>query len=77
MRNGISVNRIKGFKGELVLFNFKDFDIVVGCFLDYMYGVLLGVIKFLLYKWLFLIESKKFYFVGKSLKIILKRMIGI
>lgn len=77
MRNGTSANRIKGFKGESALLNLKDFDIVAGCPPDYMHGALLGVTKSLLHKWLSPTESKKPYFVGKSLKTISKRMIGI
>lgn len=40
------------------------FDIVLGMVFDYMYGCLLGIIKIFLYKWFFLINYKKDFFIG-------------
>ena len=67
-------HRIKGICGISRVEQFPIFDCVIGMVPDYMHGVLLGVTKSLLYKWLSSTHSSKPYFIGKQVKEISKRL---
>lgn len=69
--------RINGICGSSGLQNWPLFDLVLGLVPDYMHGVLLGVTKTLLHKWLSSANSKKRYFVGDKVKEISKRLKSI
>lgn len=62
--------RIKGVCGPSGLQYLPSFDFVTGIVPDYMHGVLLGVTKALLYKWLSPTCSKEPYFVGDKVSVI-------
>lgn len=69
--------RINGICGPSGLQNWPLFDYVLGLVPDYMHGVLLGVTKTLLHKWLSSTNSRKRYFVGDKVKEISERLKSI
>lgn len=69
--------RDKGFCGPSGLMHLNGFDLVWGTVPDYMHGILLGVTKTLLCKWLSPTQSTQPYFVGKSLREISTRLRNI
>lgn len=68
--------RLKGICGKSGLEDMHavGFDIVLSMVPDYMHGVLMGVVKTLMYKWFSSTNSKKDYFVGNKLKQISQRL---
>ncbi|XP_070537055.1 uncharacterized protein [Ptychodera flava] len=69
--------RINGICGMTGLALMPWFDVVIGIVPDYMHGVLMGVVKTLMYKFFSLTNSNEDYFVGKHLKQISRRLLGM
>ena len=66
--------RINGFTGESVLLYLNDFSLVSNVTIDYMHGILLGVMKKLLTMWTDTKDSEKCFYIGKHMKEIDKIM---
>ena len=71
------LRRINGICGPSGLQDWPLFDYVRGLVPDYMHGVLLGVTKTLLSRWLAPSNSKEPYFIGLRVKEISKRLKAI
>lgn len=69
--------RVKGFRGQSGLLELEGFDFVSGTVPDYMHGLLLGITKTLLCKWISPTQSNQPFFIGKSLKEVSKRLNSI
>ena len=67
-------NRIKGICGISGLTGLKFLDIVHGIVPDYMHGVLMGVVKSLLYLWISPTNTKQPRFIGNQIKELSKRL---
>lgn len=55
---------MKGVKGVLIFMLFKNFNLVDGFVLDWMYGVCLGVVKNLIVLWFNSENRFKVFYVG-------------
>lgn len=77
MHEATPTNRQKGFKGVSPLAHVKSLNLVAGIVPDYMHGVLLGIVKTLMYKWFSPTHSRKPFYVGNRIKFISKMLQNI